>query len=124
MDEEINQFQNFADDFFEGWIAVFSREGVTNYIHLLAAGHILYFLQKHRCLYLFSQQGWEALNNKVQAYFHLCTQRGGYNSGFEANAKSNIFGIVRFIMRDLLWKTGEAEKFFIERENGRSCTVW
>ena len=26
LDEEINQFQNFADDFFEGWIAVFGHK--------------------------------------------------------------------------------------------------
>jgi len=97
-DEEIKKFQVLADYFFETWTSVFGQEGATNYIHFWGLGHMREFLITHRCLYLFSQQGWEALNNKVQAYFHLCTQRGGKNSGCDANSKSYIFPIVRFIM--------------------------
>jgi hypothetical protein len=40
-----------------------------------------YFLQEFGCLYLYSQQGWEALMGKVQAVMHLNTQRGGKGSG-------------------------------------------
>jgi len=40
-----------------------------------------YFLQEFGCLYLYSQQGWEALTGKVQAVMHLNTQRGGKGSG-------------------------------------------
>jgi len=65
--EEIEEFQAFADELFETWTFIFGHKGVTNYINSFGSGHIHDFLIKHRCLSLFSQQGWEALNNKVQA---------------------------------------------------------
>ncbi len=63
-DEEKELFQDHIDDFFELWVDLFGEEGLSNYIHLLGAGHMLYFLEKYECLYLFSQQGWEELNNR------------------------------------------------------------
>jgi hypothetical protein len=53
-DDDIEMFQNHADNFFESWIELY---GVTNYIHLLGSGHMQYFLQKYGFLYLYSQQG-------------------------------------------------------------------
>ena len=64
-DEEIKNFQVLADYFFETWTSVFGQEGATNYIHFWGLGHMREFLITHQCLYLFAQQGWEALNNKV-----------------------------------------------------------
>ena len=81
---------------------------MTNYIHMLGAGHILYFLKKHGCLYLYSQQGWESLNNKIQAFIHQNTGRGGFGTG-EGSAKSYMYPLVHLIMRDLLWKIGEGD---------------
>jgi hypothetical protein len=103
------------DDFFEIWIDLFGEEGLSNYIHLLGAGHMLYFLEKHDCLYLFSQQGWEDLNNHCQEFIHQNSGRRGYGTG-EGKGKSYIFPLVRYIMRDLLWKTGEADKLYVELE--------
>jgi hypothetical protein len=59
-DEEIESFQTLIDDFFAMWLDIFGTHGVTNsnYIHMLGSGHIHYFLQKYRCLHLYSQQGW------------------------------------------------------------------
>jgi hypothetical protein len=115
-DEEIELFGYHADVFFESWISAFGEQGVTNYIHLMGAGHIYDFLKKHRCLYLYSQQGWEALNSKVNTLFHMSSQRGGNNSGPDGG-KSYIFPIVQYIMRHLLWITGEGDKFFNAKEN-------
>ena len=61
-EEEMEHYQDLADEFFETWVEVFGAEGVTNYIHLIESGHMLYFLQQFGCLYLYSQQGWEATN--------------------------------------------------------------
>jgi hypothetical protein len=120
-DEEINQFQDLVDDFFATWIDVFGEEGVTNYIHMLASGHIAYFLKKYGCLYLYSQQGWEALNSTIQTFIMQNSQRGGHGSG-ENGRKSYIFPLVRLIIRDLLWKTYTADKFFLDLEKeGKSC---
>ncbi len=76
--EEKCQFQDYIDDFFEIWISIFGIDGMSNYIHLLSSGHILYFLEKYDCLYLYSQQGWD---NTIQAYIHQNSQRGGRGSG-------------------------------------------
>jgi hypothetical protein len=115
-EEDIALFQEHADDFFEDWIEVFGVEGVTNYIHLLGSGHMEYFLEKYGCLYLYSQQGWEAMMGNVQAVMHLNTQRGGKGSG-EGKTKSFLYPVMLYIIRDLLWKTGDARKFFMHREN-------
>ncbi len=121
-EKEKNQFQDYIDDFFEIWISIFGIDGMSNYIHLLGSGHILYFLEKYDCLYLYSQQGWEALNNTIQAYIHQNSQRGGRGSGQRKGEKSYIFPLVRYIMRDLLWKTGHGDRFFEDLENKKpSC---
>lgn len=120
-DEDIKDFQSLIDDFFEQWLNIFGHEGVTNYIHLLGSGHISYFMKKYGSLYLYSQQGWEALNNTIQTFIYQNSQRGGFGSG-EDKRKSYIFPLIRMIIRDLLWKTYEADKFFISlEEEGKAC---
>jgi hypothetical protein len=120
-EDEQDHFQDLIDDFYQSWIDVFGDEGVTNYIHLLSSGHIHYFLRRYGCLYLYSQQGWEALNSKVQTFILQNSSRGGHNSG-ENGSKSYIFPLIRYIIRDLLWKTGEGDKFFLsQEEKGIRC---
>jgi hypothetical protein len=120
--EEIEHFQFLIDDFYEIWIEVFGSEGVTNYIHMLGSGHIMYFLKEYKCLYLYSQQGWEALNGKIQTFIHQNSQRGGHNSGTKQGEKSYIFSVVRMVIRDLLWKTYEADKFYLDlQRRGYKC---
>jgi hypothetical protein len=65
---------------------------------------------------MYLQQVWEALNNTVQAFIHQNCSRGGKNSGINGD-KSLIFPLVRYILRDLLWKTGEVDKFIRNLEN-------
>jgi len=114
-DDEIELFQDFIDDFYETWIELFGEEGITNYIPLLGAGHMLYFLKKYGCLYIYSQQGWEDLNNRCQAYLLHNLSRGGYGRG-QGKGKSYTFPIVRFVLQELLWKTGDADIFFSNLE--------
>ncbi len=114
-EEELEQFQDHADDFFELWVKIFGVEGITNHIHLLGSGHMSFFLKNYGCLYLYSQQGWEALMGKVQAILHLNTQRGGKGSG-EGKTKSFIYPVMLYVLRDLLWKTGHAKRFFLDHE--------
>jgi hypothetical protein len=65
-DNEINFFQDFMDDFSAKYVAETGVEGITNYIHMLGSGHIKYYMEVHRNLYKFSQQGWESLNLKYK----------------------------------------------------------
>jgi hypothetical protein len=52
---------------------------------------------------------------KIQAILHLNTQRGGKGSG-SGKSKSYIYPVMLFILRDLLWKAGEAKAFFKKHE--------
>jgi hypothetical protein len=106
--KEMENFQDLVDNFFDIWVELFGAKGVTNYIHLFGSSHLQYFFEHFGCLYLYNQQGWEALMGKVQAFLHLNTQRGGNNSS-AGNTKSFIYPVMLFILCDLLWKTGDAE---------------
>ena len=79
-DDMIEEFQSLADSFFKLWVGLNGREGVTNYIHLLGAGHLSQFLYKYCNLYKYSQQGWEHSNKKVTDVYHKHTQKGGHGS--------------------------------------------
>jgi hypothetical protein len=121
-EDKIEDFQMLIDDFFELWIGIFGSQGVTNYIHMLASGHVYYFLKEYKCLYLYSQQGWEALNGEIQTFIHQNSQRGGHNSGTKKGEKSYIYAVVQMIIRNLLWKTYEADKFYLGLERkGIKC---
>jgi hypothetical protein len=76
--EEVKEFQCVANEFFFSWIKLRGREGLTNYIHMLGAGHFSYYLYKWRNLYRYEQQGWESLNSKIKTYYFYNTQRGGH----------------------------------------------
>jgi hypothetical protein len=69
-EEEMDHFQELIDDFYEIWLDIFGDKGITNYIHMLGSGHILYLLKRYRCLYLYSQQGWESLNSTISYVHH------------------------------------------------------
>ncbi len=90
------------------------RDGITNYIHILGGGHLRYYLKKWRNLHRFQNQGWEAYNQQVQAFWHHRTQRGGRCD------RSKIRPIARWILRMMLWKTGEGQRFFEQRERDRN----
>jgi hypothetical protein len=45
-DHEIDTFQSKADNFFGKWLNLVGYDGITNYVHMLGAGHVRYFLRK------------------------------------------------------------------------------
>jgi hypothetical protein len=55
-------FQSIADDFFREWLNLVGYDGITNYIHVLGAEHMRYYLQKWCNLNHFKNQGWERYN--------------------------------------------------------------
>ncbi len=110
-DDEIEYFQAKADDYFSKWINLVGYDGVTNYVHMLGAGHIRYYLRKWRNLNRFQNQGWESYNKLVAAFWHHRTQKGGHGG-----ERSKILPIRRWILRLMLWKTGVAQNFFSDLE--------
>lgn len=121
-DDKIEHFQGLIDAFVEVWIDLFADEGISNYVHLLASGHVHYFLKKYRCLYIYSQQGWESMNSVCTGYILQNSARGGYGTGHNGG-KSYIYPLIRYLMRDLLWKTGEADRFFVQLEEKKTLHI-
>jgi len=77
-----------VDKFYVTWIALLLHEGVTNYIHMLGAGHIGEYLLYHCNLYKHSQQGWEAFNSLLKTFIFCRTGRGGAgNKGMGKKSK-------------------------------------
>ena len=81
MDGKIKAFQDLTDNFYEEWIKLNGREGITNYVHMLDTGHIAYFLWLYRNLYQFSNQGWESLNSKIMMINFHNAQHSRYCGG-------------------------------------------
>jgi hypothetical protein len=67
--EEIVEFQSTTDIWFQQWIRLHGRDGITNYIHMLAAGHFSDYLAHYKNLFIHSQQGWEKFNHQVKTYY-------------------------------------------------------
>ena len=116
-DEQIDDFQCLADRFFGKCVALVGYDGITNYMHMIGAGHIRYYLRKWRNLNRFQNQGWEAYNAMIASFWHHRTKRGG--GGKNQVDSSKIKPIARWILRLMLWKTGAAQDFFrsLEGEN-------
>jgi hypothetical protein len=58
-------------------VELWGPERVTNYLHLLFAGHIRDELYRCKSLWKFQAQGWEALNSSIKQYIFKRTSRGG-----------------------------------------------
>lgn len=104
--EEIANWQQDADTFFLLWMDLHGRDGLTNYFHMIGAGHIEYFMYRYRNLYRYSQQGWESLNALIKSFFFRRTQRGGY-AGKKGVPNSRVVPIARFFQRRLYWQSGK-----------------
>lgn len=71
--EQIASFQKHADNFFQNWVKLHGKDGVTNYIHMMGSGHLAEYLYKWKNLYRYSQQGWEAMNAMIKTFFFRST---------------------------------------------------
>jgi hypothetical protein len=102
-DKEISQLQLHMDKFFSDWIKVNKGDaGVTNYIHLLGAGHVSDYLFFHRNLYIHSQQGWESFNSMLKTFYFRRTARGGTRWG----KKSRLIPIAKWLQQRMMWMLG------------------
>jgi hypothetical protein len=105
-DEEIEECQEHADKFYALRIHLFGFNGITNYIHMVGAGHFKHYLIKYRNLYRFSQQGWEAYNHLIKSFFYRRTQRGGSKGQGSELKASKMEPIAKWIVRNLFWQQG------------------
>ena len=49
--DQITIFQSKIDVYFQNWVSLHSADGITNYIHMLGAGHLSDYLFEWRNLY-------------------------------------------------------------------------
>jgi hypothetical protein len=104
---EIASYQQHADRFFQAWVKLWQKEGVTNYIHMIGSGHVAEYLYKWRNLHRYSQQGWEAMNSMIKTFFFRRTNHGG---GVRGNSKkSRLIPIARWLQRRLIFLCGATE---------------
>ena len=80
---------------------------MTNYFHILRAGHFSYFLEKYGNLYLLSQQGWENVNSRWKRTFHNNSQKGG-----GAGGSSKLAPVMYTMTRSMLWQYGYLDHLF------------
>jgi hypothetical protein len=112
-EEDIEEFQTMIDSFYEKWIYMVGRNGITNYVHMLGSGHIMHYLMVHRNLYKFSQQNWESLNEKMKVTYFWNTQRGGnYRKNTPDNERVYLLSILKIFQRELLWLSGIGDDLF------------
>ena len=115
-DSEIENFQQYMDNYFQLWMQLHSQAGCTNYIHLLGSSHAIEYMRYWGTLSKFSNQGWESLNAMLKRLFFNRTNKGG---GKKRNDEeyNRISAIGQNFQRRLMWCSGKAtkEKVFPER---------
>ena len=120
-DWPILEFHYHCNKFMQLYCDIFGDSGITNYIHLLGAGHITYYLRKRRNLAKFSQEGWEALNQLLKSFYFHNTNHGGFvgrSKDGDTIKGEHLKPLVRLIVRRLMWLTGLGDKFFLEGKGG------
>jgi hypothetical protein len=105
-DEEIKECQEYSDKFYALRIQLFGFDGITNYIHMVGAGHFKHYLIKYCNLYWFSQQGWEAYNHLIKSFFYHRTQHGGLKGHGSDLKASKMEPIAKWIVHNLFWWQG------------------
>ena len=100
---ELKDYEVHTDKFYQLWIDLHGRHGMTNYIHMLGSGHMYEYMVRWGNLTKYSQQGWEALNSLIKVFFFKRTNKGGHKSGGSTGLKSKLVPIARLIQRRLFW---------------------
>lgn len=100
VEEEIKQFRFHVDEWFRIWIRKFGRDTYSNYMHMMHSGHIEEEMRLFRCLYRYSQEGLEAMNALIKAYFYRRSERGG---GKGEATDCRVAPIGRWVQRRWCW---------------------
>jgi hypothetical protein len=48
---KIGEFQYLVDEWFVWWLALWGQDGMTNYIHMVASGHLSFYMREWGSLY-------------------------------------------------------------------------
>ncbi len=116
-DEEISDFHDQCGVFMTAWVGVTNeRNHVSNYIHMIGSGHLVYYLKLYHNLYKkISNQGWEALNKKIKRVYFYNTNHGGSSGGRARIEKGYVEPLWLFLARSTMWKIGVGIDFFLQQ---------
>ena len=118
---EILRFHKLSATFFAAYCDLpGGNNTVTNYLHMFGAGHMTYYLRRYKNLYKYSQQGWEALNQKIKHYYFNNTDMGGCIGGKHGEGQTgrHTLPLMKMFQRCVMWRTGLGEAFFYEGTTG------
>jgi hypothetical protein len=113
-DDEIEEFQDLIDEWYYLYVEMLGLPGVTNYMHLLGAGHLYHYIKKWGNLYRYQQQGWEMKNGNIAAFMNRRTRKGVAGGKCGPAHTSRIIPVMQWFQRTTAWVTGDALEFFCQ----------
>ena len=116
-DSEIFEFQQTADSWYNHGINLCGEDFITNYTHVIGAGHAAWQLFTYRSFYKYCNQGSEAYNSWYKSHYLKSTNRGGHNNNKDG-FRSHLEPVIRCAQRELGWRTGLGDYYF---ENIKYC---
>lgn len=124
-DEEIDVSHVLMATFMAQWVRLMKGQSITNYMHTLGSGHLQFYLKKFRNLHRFSQQGWEALNQKLKHFYFNNTNHGGCAGNGNGSMLTNdhVKPLTRMCQRFLLWKLGLGDFYFLSKLEGMKAAA-
>jgi hypothetical protein len=105
-------FKDAVDEWYYKYVSLVGLPGITNYVHLLGAGHLYHFLKKWRNLYRYQQQGWKKKNGIIALFVNRRTRKGGAGGKHGPTHTSRVMPVMQWFQRNTAWATGDAELFF------------
>lgn len=116
-EEQIDQVHIQAMELLSNWVKLPGCPSITNYMHFCC--HLHYYLTKYRNLYKYSQQGWEAMNQKLKHFYFNNTNHGGCAGGRDGGIITNdhLRPLMRMCQRFVMWRMGFGERFFSHVQN-------
>ena len=87
--DRIYEFQDSVDQFADHFLKIFEPSHITNYFHMLFAGHLSEMMIHHGNLNKYNQQGWEGLNGVYKQALYKLSNKGGAKGCGGAKGKVN-----------------------------------
>lgn len=117
-DSEIDDMHVVSSSFLDLCVKLLTGENVTNCINIMAAGCLHCHLSRFKILHRHSQQGWEAMNQKLKHfYFNDTNHRGcGGNKNGAVVSDNHVLPLVRMCQRFVMWKLGIGDAFFMSKK--------
>jgi hypothetical protein len=98
-EERLQHLQDTMDDYCDAYIQRHGNRDITNYLHVIQAGHIRHQIRRFGNLFRYANIGFEAYIGTIRNYLTRRTQNGG-NGGRKGGPKAtNARAAKRFAIR-------------------------